>query len=375
MQVPLSSPEITEEDIAAVVEVMRNGRLSVGPRMVDFEAAMASYIGVDHAIAVSSGTAGLHLCLRALGIGAGDEVIVPSFTFIAAANPIRYERANPVFVDIDPRSLNLDPSAVEAAVTPRTRAILVIHTFGVPAQMDAICEIAQRHRLYIIEDACEALGASYNGRRVGGLGDAGVFGFYPNKQITAGEGGMVVTNQRQFADRVRALRNQGRYDSLEWLQHQELGYNYRLSEMNCALALSQLGRIDEILRMREDRAGQYEQALGSRASIELPLSIMPGAYLSWFVYVVRLSRRFTKADRDAIIEGLKSDGIQCGRYFAPIHLQPAYSAWRQRFTLPVTEHIGERVIALPFFTRISDEQIQYVSARLIARLEEIERLK
>ncbi len=230
MNIPLSAPDITEAEIEGVSQVLRSGRLSLGPKLDEFERAMSQYVGVPHAVGVSSGTAGLHLCIRALNIGEGDEVIVPSFTFIAAANAIRCERATPVFVDIDPISLNLDPARIESAITLRTRAILIVHTFGVPAEMQAVRDIAARHHLLVIEDACEAIGAAYHGHRVGSFGDAAVFAFYPNKQITTGEGGMIVTRNASVAKRMRALRNQGRHETGDWFQHSELGYNYRLSD-------------------------------------------------------------------------------------------------------------------------------------------------
>jgi perosamine synthetase len=368
MKIPLSSPDITESEIEAVTSVLRTSRLSLGPQMEAFESAMADYVGISHAIAVSSGTAGLHLCIRALGIGEGDEVIVPSFTFIAAPNAIRYERAQPVFVDIDADSLNMSPGSVEQAITPRTRAILAVHTFGRPAEMAAIMEIARRHRLLVIEDACEALGATCEGRQAGSFGDAGVFAFYPNKQITTGEGGMVVTRNPELANRIRALRNQGRHDSTDWLQHAELGYNYRLSEINCALGLAQLQRIEEILQQRERVALQYQQALTNIGGLILPATDIPGTRISWFVYVVRLDASFTEDDRNSIVTALTHTGIGCGRYFAPIHLQPSYAAWRNSSVLPITEAQASRTIALPFFNRITEDEIAYVSETLRAAL-------
>src|SRR6185437_7596914 len=326
MNIPLSAPDITEAEIEAVTAVLRTARLSLGPRLEAFERAMAEYIGVPHAVGVSSGTAGLHLAMRALNIGEGDEVIVPSFTFIAAANAIRYERAIPVFVDIEPTTLNLDPARVEAAITPRTRAILAVHMFGVPADMRAILSIAERHRLLVIEDACEAIGAELDGLRVGSFGDAAVFAFYPNKQITTGEGGMVVTRNGALAKRMRALRNQGRYESDDWLQHSELGYNYRLSEMNCALGVVQLRRIESILARRERVARGYQQRLQGLPLVLPPLQVLHGR-VSWFVYVVRLGPEFEPARRDAMVRSLTAQGIGCARYFAPIHRQPAYSGW------------------------------------------------
>jgi perosamine synthetase len=368
MRIPLSAPDITEPEIEAVAAVLRTPQLSLGPKMVEFEAAVANYIGVPHAIAVSSGTAGLHLCIRALDIGEGDEVIVPSFTFIAAANAVRYERAVPVFVDIDARSLNLSPVSIEQAITPRTKAIIVVHTFGRPADMRPIEEIAHRHQLVIIEDACEALGAEYEGRQAGSLGDAAVFAFYPNKQITTGEGGMVVTRRAELAARVRTLRNQGRSTTDDWLQHGELGYNYRLSEINCTLGIGQMKRLETILLRREQVARIYHQHLSAITGLILPSPDVRGVRISWFVYVVRLSETYTVNQRDAIVQSLREAGIGCGRYFAPIHLQPSYSAWKTASLLPVTESQAHRTIALPFFNRITDVEISQVCSALISAM-------
>ncbi|GGG73709.1 DegT/DnrJ/EryC1/StrS family aminotransferase [Edaphobacter dinghuensis] len=372
MTIPLSSPDITEAEIEAVTAVLRTSRLSLGPQMEAFEDAIAEYIDTPHAIAVSSGTAGLHLCIKALGIGEGDEVIVPSFTFIAAANALRYERALPVFVDIDADSLNMSPASIEQAITPKTRAILVVHTFGRPAEMAAIMDIANRHHLFVIEDACEAIGATYQGRKAGSFGDAAVFAFYPNKQITTGEGGMVVTRRPELAAQIRALRNQGRYDSADWLQHAELGYNYRLSEINCALGFAQLKRIEPILQQREKVARRYQQALADINELVLPSTEIPGIRISWFVYVVRLNSDYTEIDRDSIVTTLTGAGIGCARYFAPIHLQPSYAAWRNSAVLPVTEAQASRTIALPFFNRITEEDIAQVGNALRTALLQIQ---
>lgn len=370
MKIPLASPDITDAEIAAVTAVLRTSSLSLGPQMESFERAFATYLGTPHAVAVSSGTAGLHLCIRALGIGEGDEVIVPSFTFIAAANAIRYERATPVFVDIEADSLNISPAGIERAITPKTRAILVVHTFGRPAEMEAILDIARCHNLAIIEDACEAIGAEYDGQKAGLFGDAAVFGFYPNKQITTGEGGMVVTRRPELAERIRALRNQGRYDSEDWLQHAELGYNYRLSEINCALGLAQLKRIDEILKQREQVAQLYQKHLANVDGLMLPVLEAPRTRISWFVYVVRLGATFAKDNRDTIMATLIAAGIGCGRYFAPIHMQAAYSAWRSA-SLPVTEAQACRTIALPFFNRLTEDEIAYVCMEMCGALRNV----
>jgi perosamine synthetase len=378
-RIPLSEPDITDADIDAVVSVLRTPRLSLGPKLAEFESATAAYVGVPHAVGVSSGTAGLHLALLALGVGPGDEVIVPSFTFIAVANAVRYAGAHPVFADIDAGTLNLDPNRVEAAITPRTRAMIVVHTFGRPAEIAELLDLARRHNLRVIEDACEALGAEVGGRRVGSFGDVGVFAFYPNKQITTGEGGMVVTRNADLARRMAALRNHGRYDCSDatgaspessdaWFEHVELGFNYRLSEMQCALGLAQLARVDAILARREAVARRYCEWLGGNANLVLPALHLDNQKLSWFVFVVRLAPAFSQADRDRIARELASAGIATGRYFAPIHLQPAYSGWDSAGALPVTEAVAACTLALPFFNRITDRQIGQVCEALQSSL-------
>jgi perosamine synthetase len=376
-RVPLSSPDITQAEIDAVTAVLRTPHLSLGPELEAFEAALAAYHSVPHAVAVSSGTAALHLALLTLGIGEGDEVIVPSFAFVAVANAVLQVRATPVFAEIDPITLNLDPASVERAISPRTRALIVVHTFGVPAQMDAIQAIARQHRLALIEDACEAIGAQFQGQRVGSFGDLAILGFYPNKQLTTGEGGAVLARDPAHAARLRSLRNQGRPSNSnspraaagDWLQHTEVGYNYRLSELACALGRVQLSRIAEILALRHAAARRYAALLSnisdtnSTAGLELPPLTLPDRDLSWFVYVVRLPEQ---VNRDRVQASLAASGIASGRYFAPIHLQPA---WRGRpsaraATLPMTEAIARRTLALPFFNRIAMTQQQEVAAAL-----------
>jgi len=364
MKIPLSAPDISEAEIDAVAQVLRSGRLSLGPKLEEFEHAVAAYTAAPSAVGVSSGTAGLHLCMVAFGIRPGDEVILPSFTFVAPANAVRYVGANPVFVDIDPVTLNLNPERVEAAITPRTKAIIGAHTFGYPADMDALLAIAQRHGLLLIEDACEALGAEFRGRKVGTLGDAGVFAFYPNKQITTGEGGMIVTRDSAIGGKMRALRNQGRYQNDDWFQHSELGFNYRLSEIQCALGCEQMKRIESILTAREAVARGYHALLDSCPEIELPLADFPLGRISWFVYVVRLRERYTRAQRDAVLKHLATAEIGCGRYFAPIHRQPSYETWRNIRPLPVTESVSDRTVALPFFTRLTPAEAQRVGTIL-----------
>lgn len=337
--------------------------------MEEFEDLVSRYVGQEYGIAVSSGTAGLHLCVRALGIGPGDEVIVPSFTFIAAANAVRYEGAVPVFVDIESRYLNIDPDRIEAAITPRTRAIIAVHTFGCPADMDAILDIANRCHLRVIEDACEAIGAKYRGQTVGTFGDAAVFAFYPNKQITTGEGGLVVTRDPLLAREIRAMRNHGRFETDEWHQHSILGYNYRLSEINCALGCAQMRRIEDILALRDRVARKYEEELRDLSSLVLPSTELERGRPSWFVYVVRLESHFCMDQRDSIAHELKHQGIGCGRYFAPIHTQPAYAGQPSRQPLPITEFVSQRTLALPFFSRLDDERICCVTESLRAAIE------
>lgn len=358
MRIPLSAPDIVESDIDAVVEVLRTPRISLGPKLEEFEQCFARYVGVPHAVALSSGTAGLHLGLLALGVGEGDEVILPAFTFIAAANAILHARAIPVFVDIDASTLNLDPVKVERAITPRTRAMLAVHTFGVPADMGPLLAIARKHGLRVIEDACEAIGAEYAGERVGGIGDLGVFAFYPNKPITTGEGGMVTTRDARVAETIRALRNQGRRPSDGWLDHSLLGYNFRISEMNCALGIAQMRRIDEILERRRIAAEQY--AIGLRhARLTMPVAEIANGKVSWFVFVVRVP------DRDEAARSLAAQGIASGKYFAPLHRQPLFAPYvNPTDDFSVTDQVSAQTLALPFFTRITSEQIAEVCRAL-----------
>lgn len=369
LDIPLSSPDIGEQEIDAVVEVLRSGQLSLGPRLPEFERVMAEYVGVPHAVAVSSGTAALHLALVGLGIGEGDEVITSSFSFIASANAILSVGAQPVFVDIDPDTLNFDPAAIEARITPRTRAILVVHVFGRPVDMVAILAIAQQHQLKVVEDACEALGAEVADGRVGSLGDAGVFGFYPNKVITTAEGGVLVTSRQELAEQARRLRNQGRDGAQDWFEHVEFGYNYRLSDLACALGIVQLRRIEEFLVARARVAQGYHHRLFDHPGLVLPAPDCPGGRISWFAYVIRLAPEFGRAERDALAQGLIALGIGCGRYFAPIHLQPVY---RERGflpgSLPLTESAGDRCLALPFHNRLGAAEVDRVCDAVCALL-------
>lgn len=364
-RIPLSQPDITEAEVSAACAVLRTTHLSLGPELAAFEAELAAYHGVEHAIAVSSGTSGLHLALLALGIEEGDEVILPSFAFAGLMNAVLQAGATPVLAEVDPQTLNLDPKVAERAITPRTRAILVVHTFGVPAELDAFVDLAHRRRLALIEDACEAIGAKFDSRRVGCLGDMAVLGFYPNKQMTTGEGGAVLACSAECAARLRRLRNQGRDPDADWLDQIEPGYNYRLPELACALGRVQLQRIEQMLTKRRKAAERYDALLADISYIERPPLVFPRREISWFVYVVRLPH---SVNRDNVRERLAARGIATGRYFAPIHLQPA---WKQRQTgekpLAITESIARRTLALPFFNRITaEQQDEVVSAMRLA---------
>jgi len=355
MNIPLSKPDISEGDIEAVIAVLRTSQLSLGPELTGFESDMAGYIGAPHAIGLSSGTAGLVLALEALGIGEGDEVILPSFTFIATANAVLHRRATPVFADVDPVTLNLTADTISRVLTGRSRAILLVHTFGYPVDIFPILELARGQGLRVVEDACEAVGAECGGRKAGSLGDLGVFSFYPNKPMTTGEGGIVVTANPALDRTIRALRNQGRTESDGWLEHSFLGANYRLSEMNCALGRSQLKRIDSILTRREAIARGYCELLRRFPDVVPPPVTVSRGRISWFAFVVKI------AGRDRVASALTRAGIGCRAYFPPIHLQPLYSAFRGApHSLPVTEDVAFRTLALPFFTAMRDDEIERV---------------
>ncbi len=361
----LSSQDITQAEIDAVVEVMRSDRLSIGPKLDAFENALAQRAGRKFGIGVNSGTSGLHLCVESMGIGPGDEVITTPFSFVATTNCLLFVGATPVFVDIDPVSYNIDPGAIEAAITPRTKAILPVEVFGNTAHFDAYEQIAEKHNLMFLEDSCEALGGSLNGRPAGSFGQCGVFAFYPNKQITTGEGGMIVTDSEDIRDMCVSLRNQGRATEA-WLSHARLGYNYRMSEITAAVGLIQVQRLDEILDLRRGAAEMYNEAMVDVEEIELPPMTEPQT-ASWFVYVIRLADRFTQADRDAIIDRLRSEGIGCSNYFVPIHTQP-YVTEKLGVgagDFPLTEHLAARTIALPFFARISRQQVARIKSALV----------
>jgi perosamine synthetase len=362
MPYPLSRPDISDEDVKAVVDVLKSPNLALGPRLDEFESAFAEYVGTTYAVGVNSGTSALHLAVRALDITDGDEVITTPFSFVASANCALYERAEVKFVDIDPVTLNMDPSGIEAAVTKKTKAILVVHVFGQPCDMEAVERVADAHDLAVIEDACEAIGATSNGQKVGSFGDVATFAFYPNKQMTTGEGGMLVTDDAQIAEIARSLRNQGRTRRGSWLEHDRLGYNYRLDEMSAALGLSQLRRIDEILAKRAQVAAWYKEALAEVEGVE-PLAEIDGSVRSWFVYVVLLDKGHTRSD---VMELLENWGVDCRAYFPPIHLQPLY---RGRFSyklddFPVTEDVAARTLALPFYNSLTKNDVEMIVEQL-----------
>lgn len=375
--VPLSRPDITEKEINYVLRVLRTPHLSLGPKLTEFEQKFANYIGVKHAIAVSSGTAGLHLAMKSLNISESDAVITSPFSFVASANCMLFVKATPIFVEIDAKTFNIDVQKIEEYIElscirnaetgniidrktgKRVKAILPVHIFGHPCDMGKIMRLADKYKLYVVEDACEAIGAEFRQKKVGSFGNVGIFAFYPNKQITTGEGGMIVTDDEKIALLCKSLRNQGRDSNGDWLENKRLGYNYRLSDINCALGIAQLERIEEILKRREKIASRYNELLGDLAGIPETLDDVTR---SWFVYVVCLSDQYSKKDRDKILAELSDRGISCNNYFPPIHLQPFY---RQMFgytegDFKITEHISQRTIALPFYNNLKEEESLYV---------------
>lgn len=395
MKIPMSSPDLTSAEVEAVRGVLRTPHLSIGPRIVKFEEAFAAYIGAASAVAVSSGTAGLHLCVIAAGVEDGDLVLTSPLSFIASANVLLYERAVPIFVDVDPKTMTPDSTLVAEAVDdlshggkradrwlppelrdlghawdgPRLKAILVVHAFGQPADMDPLLGIARDRGLRVIEDACEAIGAQYKGRNVGNLGDAGVFAFYPNKQMTTGEGGMIVTDNADWAALCRSVRNQGRSDGSEWLRHDRLGYNYRLDEMSAALGLAQLDRIEDLLAKRDRVAGWYYERLQGFEGIEVLHTAPWTTRMSWFVYVIRLD---PVIDRDAVRLSMEEKSVPTRVYFPPIHLQPYYAKrfGFHRGDFPATEKIGEAALALPFSGVMTEDEVDYVCKSLMEAIHE-----
>jgi len=362
MKIPLSRPWIIEEDIKAVEEVLRTSQLSLGPKLVEFEDSLKEIAGRKYAVAVNSGTSALHLIIKSLGIKEGDEVITTPFSFIASSNCILFEKARPVFVDIRKDIYNINYDLIEEKITEKTKAILAVDVFGQPADWDEITEIAKKHNLHLIEDSAESIGSEYKGREAGSFGDAGVFAFYPNKQITTGEGGVIVTDNEEIAILSKSMRNQGRGEGDTWLQHTRLGYNYRISDINCALGISQIKRLEEIIEKRNKVANFYFEKLKEVEEIITPFVSKTVTKMSWFVYVIHLSDRFTKENRDSIIEEMRRKGVETRGYFSSIHLQPFY---RKVFgykegDFPMTEFISERTIALPFYAIMKEKEVDYV---------------
>jgi len=358
--VPMAQPVLGEAEEQAVIEVLRSGQLSLGPRIPEFERRFAERLGIAHASAVSSGTAALHLGLRAIGVGEGDEVVTSPFSFVASANAILYQGATPVFADIDARTLNIDPAAAAAAITERTTALLPVHIFGYPADLPAL----EGHGLPIVEDACEALGAVHaDGTPVGGRGHPAAFGFYANKQLTTGEGGMLTLASAEHKARVDSERNQGRAPDMGWLDHDRLGFNYRITDIQAAIGLCQLDRLDGMLADRARAAGWYREALAGIEGLGLPCEDAGGDVRGWFVFVVQVPRGH---DRDTVIRGLRELGVQSKPYLPAIHLMSFY---RERFghrpgQFPVCEDIAERSVALPFFPALSEGQVARVAEAL-----------
>jgi perosamine synthetase len=365
--VPLSGPYLGEREEELVLEVLRSGRLSLGPAIDRFEELVAERVGAPYAAAVSSGTTGLHLLCVAAGIGAGDEVITSPYTFAASANCFLYEGGIPVFADIDARTLNLDPAAVEAAVTERTKAIVAVDIYGYPCELDDLRAVADRHGLALIDDSCEALGAEYRGAPLGSHGTSSVFAFYPNKQLTTGEGGMVVTHSEEEWRLIRSLRNQGRPEPGGWLEHVRLGFNYRLSDIAAALGIGQIERLDEILALRGQAAKRYEGLLRDVEGVELPCPDDEGHTRSWFVYVVLFP---DTAVRERVVAAFEREGIGYNRYLPSLHLQP-YLQERFGFAeglCPVAEDASSRSLALPFFTGIETAAQERVAEVLVSAL-------
>ena len=364
MKVNLSRPDITEREIEAVCEVLRTPNLSLGPKLAEFERVFVEYTGRKRAVAVNSGTSGMFLAMLALGIGPGDEVITTPFTFIATATTVMMTGATPVFVDIDPATMNMDYTKIEEKITEKTKAILPIEAFGNPAYFDKYLEIARKHNLYLIEDSCEALGSALNGKKAGTFGDISFFAFYPNKQITTGEGGIIITDNDEWADMCVSLRNQGRGATGGWLSHERLGYNFRLSDINCVLGIVQLSRLDEFKAKRKSVAARYQQLLADEDRLIVP-TVDQGIDMSWFVFVVRV-KNITMEKRNRILKDMCEEGIQVSNYFAPVHLQP-FMVEKLGYKIgdfPVTDATCDCTVALPFYNNLSEEDAKLVCETL-----------
>ncbi|MCD4831383.1 MAG: DegT/DnrJ/EryC1/StrS family aminotransferase [Anaerohalosphaeraceae bacterium] len=364
MKVHLSRPDITDKEIAAVVDVLKSPNLALGPKMVEFEQKMAEYVGRKYAVSANSGTSALYLCLLALGVGPGDEVITTPFTFIASTNCILMAGAEPIFVDVDPETLNIDYAKIEEKITAKTKAILPVAVFGNPAGLDKAYEIAQKHNLPVVEDSCEALGSGIGGRKVGTFGTMSTFAFYPNKQVTTGEGGMIVTDDKSLADMCVSLRNQGRGAGGGWLAHERMGYNFRLSDINAALGVVQLSRIDEFIEKRKIVAGWYQEILAGEKRVVVPQAPQ-GCEMSWFVFVVRVVDELIEKRND-ILKAMFDEEIQVSNYFPPVTLQPfmVEQFGYKDGDFPVTDKICKSTIALPFYNNLSRDDVELVCSTL-----------
>lgn len=364
--IPLARPVIGDRERELVDQVLFSRQLSLGPVVTQFEQMWADRIGTRHAVACSSGTAGLHCCLHAAGIGPGDEVITSSFSFVASANVILYTGATPVFAEVDPLTFNMDPAAVEAAITPRTKAILIVDIFGYPAEVPALIDIARRHGLAIVEDACQSIDGDYDGQKLGTFGHPAVYGFYANKQLTTAEGGVILTDDDQLYRQLKSLTNQGRSDDGAWLVHSRLGFNYRLSDVHAAIGVAQIERLDWMQDARAQVAGWYQDRMAGVAGVT-PMYEGPQRR-SWFVYAPRLD---ADLDRDSIIGRLEAQGISAKPYLPCIHLQPYYQEahGHRAGELPVTEAISASTIALPFFCELTEQQVDRVGTALDAAIQ------